>query len=201
MAEQIKLSPRCIIFDFAFTLCSDHYGSEYVDAIGEFVFGKDCKEWSQPWMEGRKTSRDIARYLSSKLLVSPEIILNDLTRSCSNLKFNPSVWDFALKQRKAGRKTAIVTINADIFSNVVVPAHNLENIFDVIVNSADHGEPRKEVLWQMALDKLDGEYSFGDCLLIDDKANLVQRFRELGGRSYQYTDDDAFAGWLLDTGL
>ena len=178
---------RCIIFDFAFTLSSDHFGNKYEAAYGKFVFGEDCGHISSPWMEGRVSSHDIAEFLASKLELPPKIIHDDLIQSCVNFKFNPEVWDFALAQRQAGRKTAIVTINADVFTKVIVPAHNLENIFDVIVNSADYGEPCKEVLWQMALDKLGSEYSFSDCLLIDDAAHNVQRFQELGGCSYLYT--------------
>ena len=56
---------------------------------------------------------------------------------CKDLDFNEAVLNFALAQRSQGRRTAIVTANMDVFSDVVVPAHRLDEKFDVIINSSD----------------------------------------------------------------
>ena len=53
-------------------------------------------------------------------------VLETMALGCRDLDFNEAVLNFALAQRSQGRRTAIVTANMDIFSDVVVPAHRLD---------------------------------------------------------------------------
>ena len=115
---------------------------------------------------------------------------------CQNLAFNQAVWDFAVAQKEEGRKTALVTANMDVFSTIVVPAHNLEKVFDIILNTFDYKELRKERLWPVAFERLDAEIGYHNSLLIEDGEQEPTKFRELGGWAYQYHNDEQFEAWL-----
>ncbi len=119
-----------------------------------------------------------------------------MEEGCRHLDFNPAVWNFALAQKPAGRKTALVTGNMDVFTKVVVPAHGLDQLFDVILNTADFGEIRKEVLWPMAFERLGGGIGYANSLLIEDGESEPAKFRALGGLAYQYRNDGLFLDWL-----
>jgi hypothetical protein len=84
----------------------------------------------------------------------------------------------------------------DVFSEVVVPAHGLDRVFDVILNTADYRELRKEVLWDGAFALLGDGLGYSNSLLIEDGPAEPARFRARGGHAYQYTDDTHFGAWL-----
>lgn len=193
-------STTCVVFDFGFTLSSDLYfkllGSEAREHVDNMITGREDPHISLGWLAGQLSSRDVANYLSPKTGLEPDIILSALYEGCAQTELNEAVWEFARHQRKLGRKTALVTANFDVFSEVVVPARGLDAVFDGIVNSSDYGTGDKNVLWPIAFDLLGEGYGFSSSLLIEDSPQQVERFRELGGVAYQYTDDVAFNRWL-----
>lgn len=189
-----------VIIDFDGTLCCDRYfkplGPKALDVITKLVFGENSKQWADPWMRGDLTSADVASYLSRHLPESPEAILAALRQGCRQLTFNPAVLDFTKHQRKAGRKTALVTANMDIFTEIVVPAHGLSSLFDIVLNTADHHTLDKITLWQEAFRSFGPDYSYASSLLVEDNPKMVGLFQWLGGFAYEYRGDDSFRGWL-----
>lgn len=196
---------RCVVFDFGLTLSSGPYfeplGQEGVARISALIFGDNAHRWADPWMRGELSSRDVARYLAEHTPYSVEELLDALRRGCSNMTFNPAVWDLALQERGIGRKLALVTANMDVFTEVIVPAHRLDETFHAIVNSADYGTLDKVVLWQHAFDLIGEGCSFADSLLIEDSLANVERFRALGGQAYRYTNDASLRAWLSTSSL
>jgi hypothetical protein len=195
--EQIK----CVVFDFGFTLSPDYYFNftppgclEWHAVIQKVIFGDDSI--MVPWMKGELSSLDIAGILSGYFPLDVPTIATTMEEGCRRLHFNQAVWDFAVAQKAAGRKTALVTDNMDVFSKVVVPCHGLEDIFDVILNSADCNEIRKEFLWPIAFERLGGGIGYTNSLLIEDGESEPAMFRRLGGQAHQYTNDKAFVMWL-----
>jgi len=194
-----------VIFDFDGTLCSGRYfeplGSDALDAIGSLVFGDNATQWADPWMKGEFSSRDIASYLSKHLPESEEEILSALRQGCSQMTFNAAVYDFAIQQRAADRKTALVTANMDVFTETVVPAHGFDALFNIVLNTADHRTLDKSALWRAALTSFGPTHSFSSALLIDDSPRMITLFSSLGGNAYQYTGEEAFRDWLEETGF
>jgi hypothetical protein len=88
----------------------------------------------------------------------------------------------------------------DVFTRVVVPSHRLDTIFDVILNSADYGELRKDRLWPIAFEMLGRGIGYHNSLLIEDGPQEPALFRANGGDAYQYEDDDRFRAWLKTAG-
>jgi beta-phosphoglucomutase-like phosphatase (HAD superfamily) len=196
--------PRCVIFDFAFTLCSQKYfhplGGEAEEAIDRIIFGENSENWAHPWMEGKITSREIIQHLACHLSVGEQELRNALESGCRNLTWNPAVWRFVCSQKDAGRPVALVTLNMDVFTDIVVPHYRLDETFDVIVNSADEGTLDKLRLWRDAIDRLGGGLELSDCLLIDDSVRNLTRFRQAGGLAILYLDDEHFRGELAQRG-
>ena len=192
---------RAVIIDFGFTLSSDYYfrelGLQYTDRIAQFVFSRDS-EIGRRWMGGLISSHEVSERLSDCLGLSADEIHSALARGCSRMSFNQSVWNFARTQRADGRKLALVTGNADIFREVIVPSHGLDREFDSIVSSSDFGVelPSKQPLWDAAFDALGPEFGYANSLLIEDTRREVELFRDLGGAAYQYRNDQEFDDWL-----
>lgn len=189
---------RCILFDFADTLCSVPYftgiSPEVLEIVRTVIFGSGKAQWADPWMRGDLTSVEIADYLARRTGVAPEVLLAQCEQNCARLPLNPAIWRFAQAQRGQGRLTALVTVNADVFSRVVVPALRLAEVFDVVVNSADHHVTEKLALCEIAFRRLNG-CDFSNSLLIDDHPENVAAFRARGGQAYCYTTDETFAEW------
>lgn len=195
---------KSIIFDFDGTLCSGRYfaplGPEALDAIGRLVFGRNSAQWADPWMRGDISCRDIAAYLSNQLPETEARILSALHDGCSNMPINAAVLDFARLTRRSGRMTALVTANMDVFTEVVVPSHGLDAVFDLVLNTADLGTLDKITLWRKALASFGPEHSFSSTLLIDDSPRMTALFESLGGFAHHYQGNEGFQGWLEASG-
>ncbi len=198
---QMYESIKCIVFDFGFTLSSDLYFKvappecpEWHDIIQEQVFAN--RHVCRMWMTNALGLRDIAAIVSDHANMDISAVLKTMELGCRDLDFNEAVLNFALAQRSQGRRTAIVTANMDVFSDVVVPAHRLDEKFDVIINSSDYGEFDKRVLWPIAFKALGDDIHYGNSLLIEDGSKEPELFRGCGGFAYQYTNDESFLKWL-----
>lgn len=192
---------ECIVFDFGFTLSSDLYFKvappevpDWQELIQQKIFRNEALV--DHWMAGAVTIHDIAEELAPSVNMEISRIISFLELGCQNLDFNEAVWDFAMQQRTAGRKTAIVTGNMDVFSKVVVPCHKLSEKFDVIINSFDYQVIDKNILWPKAFEILGPGMGYRRSLLIEDGANNVRKFRANGGYACQYENDGQFLRWL-----
>lgn len=196
---------NAVIFDFDGTLCCGRYfeplGKASLDAIGRLVFGEGAARWADPWMKGDLTCRDIAVYLSEHLPYTTEQVLSALRQGCSAMTFNAAVLEFARRQRRSGRKTALATANMDVFTETVAPAHGLDSIFDIVLNTADHCTLDKSLLWRKAFDAFGPGHTFSSAVLIDDSPRMVSLFESLGGNAYRYEGEAAFEAWIADTGF
>jgi hypothetical protein len=184
-----------------FTLSPDYYFKisppgcpHWHEIIQKHIFGEPAI--ITPWLKGELTTLDIAGILSEYFPLDIPTIAATMEEGCRHLNFNPAVWDFAVAQKRAGRKTALVTANMDVFSKVVVPAHGLDQLFDVILNTADFHEIRKEFLWPVAFQRLGEDIGYANSLLIEDEKSEPAKFRELGGQAHQYSTDALFLEWL-----
>jgi 2-hydroxy-3-keto-5-methylthiopentenyl-1-phosphate phosphatase len=192
---------KCVIFDFGFTLSSEFYFN---------VFPPDFPLWQNviqqkifsdanivdEWMSGKISIRHIAELLRNEINLDVSEIVEFMEMGCENLEFNMAVLDFAISIRNKGVKTAIVTGNMDVFTNVVVPSHQLDEKFDVILNSFDYQELDKAVLWPIAFNLLGSEIEYSNSLLIEDGSQNVEKFRNYGGYAYKYSNDQEFLMWL-----
>jgi FMN phosphatase YigB (HAD superfamily) len=194
---------RCVVFDYGFTLSSGLYFNvsppevaQWPELVQRVVFGR--REIIEPWMRGEISLEDIAGILAYETGMERKEILGYLRRGCTDLGFNPAVHAFARWVRSTSLRSALVTANMDVFSDVVVESHGLERWFDVIVNSADVGTCDKTILWSLAFESLGSGLSYHNALLVEDGEENPAEFRNQGGAAYQYSGEDEFRQWLRD---
>ena len=161
--DRIVDDSDCVVFDFYKTLSSDLFfrplGESTLGRIQSLLWGQDQRFFDR-WMAGEVSASAVADYLSGHLGISAGEIEAALREGCRELEFNEAVWEFAKAVRAAGKPMALVTVNADVFSEEVVPSFGLDRVFDVIVNSADHGDTDKRRLWPVAFEALGGGISY-----------------------------------------
>lgn len=193
--------PRAVIFDYGFTVSSEYYFNvphpripDWNALIQTHVF--DDKEFAGDWMHGRVGVDDIARMVHRETGETCESVRHYLRQGCENLRENTAVVEFARNLRRADTPIALVTVNFDVFSDVVVPAHGYSDLFPVIINSSDHGEIDKRKLWPVAFKKLGPGIGYRNCLLIEDSVKELGQFRAAGGQAIGYTNDAAFASQI-----
>ena len=116
------------------------------------------------------------------------------------MTINPAMIQFALSLTQNGIKTALVTGNMDIFSEITVPEKKLAEVFPVIVNSFDYKMSKGGRLFDIALDKLELS-SYQGVWLIDDSPGMCTLFTEKGGHAYQYSGQEEFERWLAQSPL
>jgi hypothetical protein len=167
---------------------------EWRAVFDKYVFAD--KYWLTEWCNGRLKAKDIAIRIKAHVDLSFDEIINEMEKGCKNLTFNEALLDFAKSQSEEGRKTAFVTANIDMFSKTVVPSHNLTEIFDAIINSADFGTDDKLRLWPIAFQRLSNGIDYDCSLLIDNSEKWIQEYMKMGGSAYKYTGDSAFTEWL-----
>ena len=88
---------------------------------------------------------------------------------------------------------AVVTINPDIFSEVVVPAYDLTARFDTIVTSWRENTVSKADLCETAIARLPWALDAGSCLLIDNRLENIVEWRARGGAGVHFQGE----AWLV----
>jgi hypothetical protein len=120
---------RCIVFDFGFTLSSDHFFTiipagypQWTAVIQENIFRQESVVI--PWMTGDLGLVDIAKIVSQHIdLPLPVIVALPWARLYS---YEAQSDGMAIRLCPAqGRKTALVTANMDVFTRIVVPSFTL----------------------------------------------------------------------------
>ena len=84
-------------------------------------------------------------------------------------------------------------MNPDLFAEFVVTGYALEDRFDeIVVSYAERTSDRSE-LCRATLDRLEFRGDRSRALLIDNRLDLVDAWRDVGGDGYWFQSDDQFA--------
>lgn len=194
---------KAIIFDFDGVLSKDRFYEkallpEYVNEyewIQQNIFGNSTL--IHKWMRNEITSNQINRFISENTRISFDILSQKFIESVRKMELDKGMKNLVNQKRVSNVKTAIVTDNMDIFSEITIDNHELDKIFEVIINSADHGLLKKDEdgkLFDIALEKL-GE-NIGNTLLIDDSISAVDIYQQKGGRGFLYRNFDDLKSFL-----
>jgi len=194
MSDKI-LSYRTVLFDFDGVLCHGRFYEkallpehrEVRDWLQANVFGD--KELVRKWMRGQVGSVEVNRLIAQNTNIEYGTLARLFEESVVGMELDKEVLAVAESLKRAGRKIGLVTDNMDVFTKITVPNHRLDSLFDVIINSADHGVLKNEDggrLFDIALSAL-GE-DVGDSLMVDDSAATIELFRQKGGQGFVYRD-------------
>jgi FMN phosphatase YigB (HAD superfamily) len=184
-----------VLFDFGGTLADEHWmrapGPPFPGFTDAYlrVKGPVVSEWEC----GRVTTDDLAQRIALELRVDRDAVRQHIAVLCRQLVFFDSVMTFARERRADGHRQALVTVNPDLFDDIV-DCYGLDAVFDPIVTSFERGTSDKLALCACAVDRLNT--SIADAVLIDNVAANVDAFRAAGGRAYLFVDDETFAADL-----
>lgn len=198
-----------ILFDFGGTLVDQVFfrnGSIKISNFPKIMMEKFYEPFfSNPnsssllggWIAGELTKNDIAQAISLETNFPKEDVLSAMEENCRNLMVFDKVFEWA-KEISKTKKTAVVTINSDIFTDVIVEAYSLNKYFSVIVNSCHYKTMDKNLVCKIALEKL-GQVRIERALLIDDSKSNCEEFIQAGGNSYFFKNEDQFlADFLIE---
>jgi FMN phosphatase YigB (HAD superfamily) len=198
---------RCAIFDWGGTLSSDLYfrnppmGTSNWNEILENDIFSASKPIFDNWMIGKISVKDIANILSLKTGLDATALVKTMENGCKGLNVNTAVWKFAEYLKIAGKTTVLVTCNIDLFSSIIVPDLKLNSLFDLIVNSYDYQEIRKDILCRKVFEHLGNKYGYQETIFVEDNSKNVKTFSALGGIVHHYKNDNKLLEWLGTNGI
>lgn len=188
-----------LLWDFGDTLVDEHWMWVCPPGVPDWaeawrrVLADDLRS---AWDRGHASAREVAERVAAELPMSVEAVIDHMRRCCRGLAFFGSAWSAACER---ARPQALVTVNPDVFSDVVVTHYQLSAIFDVIVTAWQEAVVDKGDLCMRALDRLGGTQA-GQALLIDNLERNVQAWRAYGGLAYWFRGDDLFGQHLSERG-
>lgn len=207
MVEQINpiiLPPiKTIIFDFDGVLCKDLFYSSLRDShptIYDYIENRVFRSGTDlidRWMRNEVTSDDINRMISQANNIEFDLIKKILEKDVLSIKIDYNLLNFAKEQLKLGRRAALVSNNMDILTTLIISNHKLNEVFEVIVNSADYGllkTDQKGKLFDIVMGKMRIN-NYSSALLIDDSPKVRPIFEAKGGHVFTYSNFDNFIKW------
>jgi phosphoglycolate phosphatase-like HAD superfamily hydrolase len=188
---------QAVLWDFGDTLADERWmlapldGSPgWPDTYRQVL---DGGELADRWNTGSATTAEVAEAFANTLGVPTQRILAHMRACCRHVALYADV--IALAARLEAPQ-AIVTINPDIFSEVVVPACDLTARFAAIVTSWEERTLSKADLCDIAMSRLPGAVDREACLLIDNRIDNVAEWRARGGAAWHFQDCRGLADHL-----
>jgi hypothetical protein len=189
--EVVAVMPEVLLWDFGDTLVDERWMRR---------LPAECPTWEAAWLEvmadraddwnvGRICATEIFDALAERTGMSADAVKSHARSCCERLVFNETAWRVASERRLP---QALVTVNPDLVADFVVPAHNLDDVFDVIVMSFAELTDDKRALCDIALERLGFAGLRSGGLLIDNRLDLVEAWSNVGGAGYWFESDEKF---------
>lgn len=180
---------ECLLWDFGDTLCDERFiwssGPEWMEIYETF----DDDGLGAAWSLGEINTAEFANALSARLDRSSESIIAFMTERCNHIRFFEQTYAFFQARHLP---QAIVTVNPDLFSEIIVPVCGFEADCNAIVTSWEERTIDKRVLNRIAIERLELDCGNNAALLIDNKLSNIDDWIGSGGAGYHYTSDEAF---------
>lgn len=182
----------CVLWDFGDTLADQrwmlrapHDVPEWPDVWSRVTDGALGERWNL----GHASLADVVEAVSACLPMTTEAVSDHVRRCCSRLRFfDAPLWI----ARHSAVPQALVTVNPDGFSELVVPTYRLDRVFEPIVTSWQERTLDKSTLGRIALERLGRRIAPSRALLIDDRIENVEAWKKGGGRGYLFRGEPRF---------
>lgn len=186
---------RFALFDFGDTLVREPFCVVPPDGVPDWerlvLETYEADGLCDRWCAGEVGFDGVVSRVAERCAISVDITRAAMLHDWRNLRQNQSVLRFARELGSVGR-AAIVTVNPDIFTDVIAPHLALDSDFPVIVTSWEEREMDKTALCEIALERLGAPGAVESALLIDNREDNVRDFRARGGHGYLFVDDGTF---------
>lgn len=197
------MSYQTVLFDFDGVLCKGRFyektllpnHSEIYSWIQRNIFGNE--EIVRNWMRNRVDSAEINELIAKNTGIERKLLNELYEESIRRMELEKEVIDLAKSLKLSGKKIGIATDNMDVFTRITIPNHQLDKLFDVIINSADHGFLKKDEngkLFDIALTVLDEKIE--NSLMIDDSESTIKLFKKKGGQGFAYKNPAELKSFL-----
>ena len=190
---------RFLLWDFGDTLVDERFlwtGPTHVRDWTDTYRTLAGGDFGTRWNCGTAGVEDLAAEMSVRLGMSSTAVLAHVHRGCSRIRFFDHSWTVA---RSRALPQALVTVNPDVFRDLIMANYPLAEAFDVVVISAEEGTDSKVELCELALTRLACNDP-AQALLIDNLEANVDAWRARGGSAYWFRSDDEFASQLAAAG-
>jgi FMN phosphatase YigB (HAD superfamily) len=175
-------------------------------ALSEFavkhIFAPDNFELLNDWMRGKHTYREVHKFIEKEYGLSAEKLDKLLIASVKRMHINQPLLQYADKLRSNGVKVCLFTNNMDIFDTVSRFAHNLDNHFDHIYSSSEHGRLKLEDDSLLRRACQDAGTQVGDVALVDDSQASFDLAEKYGVATFLYDkyedSQTAFEAWISE---
>lgn len=194
------VTPAVLLWDFGDTLVDERWMRRPPPECPtwEAVWVDVMADHADDWNIGRVGADEIFGALAGRSGMTAAAVRSHARRCCENIVFNETAWRVASERRLP---QALVTVNPDLFADFVVPAYMLDDVFDVIVMSFAERTDDKPALCDVALERIGFAGPRSDALLIDNRRDLVEAWKELGGAGYWFQGDQKLRADLPYLGL
>ncbi len=185
---------HCVLWDFGGTLCDERFiwnsGPEWMEVYQTFEDGLGAA-----WSLGEIDTQAFATELSKRMAMSADAIITHMTERCRHIEFFPQTYEFF---KAHDLPQAIVTVNPDLFTDVIEPICGFDSTCDVIVTSWQERTIDKAILCEIAVQRLGLSCANRQALLIDNKQENIDAWASRDGAVYLFTTDDQFGRDLAD---
>jgi phosphoglycolate phosphatase-like HAD superfamily hydrolase len=184
--------PEALLWDFGDTLVDERWMRRCPQAWPgwEEAWVAVMAEMADEWNVGAVSSYEVFAALSDRVGMTLQDVEAHARACCDRIVFNATAWRVASERRFP---QALVTVNPDLFTDYVVPSYALGDVFDVIVASYAENTADKSALCRAALDRLEFRGDRSSALLIDNRSDLVDAWRDIGGAGYWFQSDEQFS--------
>jgi FMN phosphatase YigB (HAD superfamily) len=191
------MRPAVLLWDFGDTLVDERFLQRSPAGCPTWpVAWREVVEiHADGWHDGSVSRAVIVAALAKRTGLTVEQVDQHAHECCTRLELHPTAWRVATERR---RPQALVTVNPDLFADWIVPGYDLASMFDAIDISAAEGTNDKNALCDIALERLGFTGPRSQTLLIDNRADIVEAWRAVGGSAYWFRSDELFAQDLAD---
>jgi FMN phosphatase YigB (HAD superfamily) len=181
-----------LLWDFGDTLVDERWMRHAPAGVPgwEEAWSATMADLADAWNVGATSSAAVYAALAERTGMALTDVEAHAQACCRQITVHEEAWRVARERR---RPQAVVTVNPDLFTDLVVPACGLATVFDLVVASHQEGTDDKVVLCERALERLGFRGDRLEVLLIDNRPDLVEAWRDAGGSGYWFQGDDRFA--------
>lgn len=179
-----------VCWDFGDTLVDERFMRipppdvpEWTDVYDNYL--DQHPAWDEAWMLGKASLNDLIAPLADQLPMTRPEVSHHLRAVWWQIEWYPEVRAW-LERLNGEMLQAVVTVNPWEFEGIAA-ACGLVPLVDVIVTSAEVGSASKVVMARRARELLGLDDRLDATLLIDNRLDNVEEFRQSGGRAFHFT--------------
>lgn len=143
------------------------------------------------WDTGRLSTDDLAVLIAPELGCEAEAVREYMRHLCRQIDFYAAINEAVRNRRARGGRQALVTVNPDLFDDVVAHYSLLDSFDAVVTSSSQRTDDKVELCWRAL--RILGVDGASETVLIDNLQTNVDGWVTAGGRGYLFIDDDRFA--------